>query len=217
MTKIYKNYNGKILKKMKKAKIKKLKVNRHFYYQNDKLIEIANKLIVFDKKNKKILDKSKFDNYLKKKFPNIIGDWSYARAITNGEIAAIAFDTSLTKAKKIDKAKRKKKNKYLKEYYLKNKEKMRLAQKKYYQKNKWKLQQQQLKYYAKNRKNILEKNSIYKIKNQEAIKKQKANYYQKHKAQIAFNYKEQKREKLLNLNVYKKEPFYKYQKYAKYR
>jgi len=76
------------------------------------------------------------------------------------------------------------------EYYEKNKDKMREKQKEYWKQNKDKMREYCKEYYEQNKEQIKDKNTEYREQNKEKIKDKNKKYYEQNKEKI----KEQKRE-----------------------
>lgn len=75
-------------------------------------------------------------------------------------------------------------NKYLKEYHLKNKEKANKISREYYKKHKEKMNKQSKEYQQNNKESIKLKRTIYNNINKEKIKKRKKEYYENNKERI---------------------------------
>tara|TARA_R100001530_G_C4254503_1_gene138774 strand:+ start:64 stop:693 length:630 start_codon:yes stop_codon:yes gene_type:complete len=71
--------------------------------------------------------------------------------------------------------------KFFKEYYLKNKGRIKERQKEYHLKNKKRITERTKKYYLKNKKRIRERQKKYHLKNKEYMKEYKKEYYLKNK------------------------------------
>lgn len=77
------------------------------------------------------------------------------------------------------------KNKYLKEYHLKNKEKANKTSREYYRKHKEDMNKQSREYWCKNREILVLKRKIYDKENKEKVKNRRKKYYEKNKIIIS--------------------------------
>lgn len=79
---------------------------------------------------------------------------------------------------------RKCKNEYLKQYYLKNKEKASKVSKEYHKKHKEEIKEYAKKYREEHKEELKNKRKIYNKKNNEKLKNNKKEYYEKNKQRI---------------------------------
>lgn len=177
------------------------KTNLYHFEANTKLVKIANQIIKFDLGAPIKETKEQFEIYLKKNYFSNLISWTFAKDITNGKIALLAIETSKTKPTKkqmlTPKNNNQKKDKtFWKNYYQKNKDKMRLKQQKYYQNHKSRIRKAHQKYYLENKEKINKYYKTWKQKNKKKVIKYSKIYYQKNKAKL----KRQRTLKQLNLN-----------------